>query len=130
MSSPTSPSDLNSTPSGKLGDQIVDAAHACTSFEVGDDRVDLGAQLGLARDDAGDLGVELGDVDGDAGVLGLDVRADRDVVAVVGDDLVVDELGEVGDVLAAAEGVEDRLLVVCGELVLVALPGELAPRRR
>ena len=43
----------------------------------------------------------VGDVDGDAGVLGLDVRADRDVVAVLGDDLVVDERGEVGDVLAA-----------------------------
>ena len=46
------------------------------SLQVGDDRIDLGAQLRLPSDDSGNLGVELGDVDGGPRVLGLDVRAD------------------------------------------------------
>ena len=76
-------------------------------------------------DDPRDLGVKLADVDDLAGVLGLDVGRDRDVVAVLGDRAVLDQRREVVDVLAGRERVEDLLLVVVGELVLVALAGEL-----
>ena len=118
------------TPFGaQLADQVVDLAHDAL-LQVGDDGVDLLAQLGLAGDDLGDLGVERRDVDGLARVLCLDVGRDRDVVAVLGEVGVRDELREVVDVLAGGEGIEDLLLVRLGELVLVARRGRTRRTRR
>ena len=70
-----------------------------TPLEVGDDRVDLPAQLGLPRDDPRDLGVQHLDVDGLARVLGFDVRRHRDVVTVLRDLIVRDQPCEVVGVL-------------------------------
>src|SRR4051812_12108273 len=87
--------DLRFVANGSLRQQIRKAHRALQStstlpqwdslcaLQVGDDRVDLGAKLGLARDDAGDVGVERLDVGGDAGVLGIDVGADSDVVTIL-----------------------------------------------
>ena len=108
----------------ELDDQVVDLAHDVPPRSATMASIWV-AQLGLPGDDLGDLGVEHLDVDGFAGVLGLDVGADGDVVAVLGDGLRVDELGEVLDVLARDEGVKDLLLVASVSLFLLPWRDEL-----
>ena len=82
----------------------------------------------MTRDYARDLGVQLPDVDDLAGVFGPDVGGDRDVVAVLGDRVVLDKPREVVGVSARRERVEDLLPVCLGELVLV--PWRLDEGRR
>jgi hypothetical protein len=76
-------------------------------------------ELLLPRYDARDLGVELSDVDGLAGILGFDIRADSDVVVVCLDVLMAYELGEVVNICAGREGIEDLLLILRCQLVLL-----------
>lgn len=79
----------------------------------------------LSFDDLGDVGVEFGDVDDFAGVFGFDVGRHRQVVVVGGDVLVRDQCCDVFLILAISEEFEDAGLVVFGDLVLVAVAGEL-----
>ena len=72
-----------------------------------------------------DVGVQCLDIHGYARVLLLDVGGDGDVVAVLGEDFVVHQLGEVGGVLAREERVINLVPVLLGQLVLVAGAGEL-----
>ena len=72
-------------------------------------------------DDAGNAGIEFTDVGLRACVFGFDIAADGEVVAVLGDCLVVDDCREVGNDLAVGIFTDDGCDILGRQFVFVSL---------
>ena len=86
-------------------------------FDLLNDLVDLGSQAVDLGDRLSDLSVEGFDIDLLSGVFGLHIGADREVVVVVSDSLMLCGVGEVGDLLFACEDLHDLVDVLLFEQV-------------
>lgn len=90
-----------------------------SSFNLRNDLVDLLPQNLLPGHDLLDLGIQRGDVDDLPGILLLHIGGDGQVVLLPPDLLIGGQVGEVGDLGAAGEGVHDALDVLRGQPIVV-----------
>ena len=91
-----------------------------SSFNLRNDLVDLLPQHLLPGHDLLDLGVQRGDVDDLPGVLLLHIGGDGQVVLLLPNLLIGGQVGEVGDLGAAGEGVHDAVDVLRRQPIVVS----------